>query len=652
MNILILDSWLRDYLITNAKAQDIARCLSLCGPSVERINKINIGGKVDYVYDIEVTTNRVDMMSVWGIAREASVILPEFGFKAKLKKPALQKYAKLTKPLPLKISINPALTHRVMGIVIDNIKNRETPKWMKDRLTASGFRSLGALVDITNYVMTEIGHPTHVFDYDLITTKQFVLRESKKNERIVSLENKEYKLPGGDIVIDDSTGQIIDLPGIIGTKNSVVNATTKRVLLFMETNDPVRIRKTSMTLGIRTVAATLNEKGVDPTLSDYALSLGVSLFQKICHASVASNVIDKYPKKQKQNIVKITHAKIEKLIGTHIDKKRVITILSSLGFGMKATKEGYEVSTPSWRNRDITIAEDIVEEVVRIFGYHNVPCTKLSGEIPDKPTDMPFKFEMAVKSILKELGANEVYTFSLVSKTMTVGNELKLSNPLGSDHSFLRVSLLPSLRKAADVNVAQESNFLLFEVANIYIPSKGNLPQEKMTLGGIFVKTDYEKAKGVIETLLDKLNIPYVFHPTDAHGFKAGQRLQVLTNRKYIGFFGVLMDNSIYFEFDMSLLKKFSRNATYKPIPQFPAHIEDITSIVPKNTYIGDLMDGIKHASNQITKIQLIDTYNDAFTFRIWYQDCNKTLSDEDVRKIRQEVVKYLSAKHHVTVKE
>ena len=217
MNILIPDSWLREYLKTDAAPKDIQKCLSLCGPSVERINHLD----KENVYDIEVTTNRVDCMSVYGIAREAFAILPQFGFTASIKP------LRLPELIPGKIAgfsvrNDPKLCRRILALKIDNIQVAPSPKWLADRLTAVGQRPLNNLVDITNYVMWEMGHPTHVFDFDRLTTGQMIIREARKGENITTLDDKTYTLEGSEVIIDDGTGKIIDLPSVMGTKNSIV----------------------------------------------------------------------------------------------------------------------------------------------------------------------------------------------------------------------------------------------------------------------------------------------------------------------------------------------------------------------------------------------------------------------------------------------
>jgi phenylalanyl-tRNA synthetase beta chain len=332
LNIQILHSWLLEYLETDAPALAIGEKLALCGPSVEKVEKYG----EDWLYDIEVTTNRVDMMSVYGIAREAAAILPQFGFKASLKKISLNQQSLLkvdsSKTLPLTIKTEKELTNRVMAVVMDNVSVGESPEWIKTRLEASGIRSLNSIIDITNYVMTEIGHPTHVFDYDRIESHLLEFRMSRKGERITTLDDKTYTLPGGDSVIDDSTGRIIDLPGIMGTKNSVVTSKTKRIIFFIDNNNPLLMRATSMKLGIRTVAVTLNEKQVDPELAETAMLRGIELYRKICKAEVASKLYDIYPKKPSIQLIKVSNKFISDRLGIEVGTKYIIDTLEKSWF--------------------------------------------------------------------------------------------------------------------------------------------------------------------------------------------------------------------------------------------------------------------------------------------------------------------------------
>ncbi|TXH01531.1 MAG: hypothetical protein E6P95_01615, partial [Candidatus Moraniibacteriota bacterium] len=283
MNILIPNSWLSEYLQTNATPQQFADAMSLTSVSIERIEKVGS----DFVYDIEVTTNRPDLMSIVGIAREASAVLPQQGYTAKFKPHTIDHTPTTSKSDMLCISSDPTLINRIMAVVLE-IDLHASPEYISDRLTKTGIRSINNAVDVTNYIMREIGHPSHVFDYDRLNNHTLNIRRSKKGEKITTLDGKEYTLPGNDIVADDGNGTIIDLLGIMGTANSVVVDTTKRIVLFLDNNNHNLLRKTSMNLGIRTEAAVLNEKGVNPDIMLPTLVTGIELLKKYAGAKVIS----------------------------------------------------------------------------------------------------------------------------------------------------------------------------------------------------------------------------------------------------------------------------------------------------------------------------------------------------------------------------
>lgn len=640
MDLIISDKWLREYLKTKANIREIAKYLSLCGPSVEKIEKHG----EDYLYHIEVTTNRVDAYSVYGIAREACAILPRFGAKASLLSIKLAKSGKKPGSLSFKVSQSDNVL-RTYGVILGDIKNRKTPVWMKNRLEMSGVRSINALVDITNYIMIEIGCPMHAFDYDKIKNKQFVIRESRHGEEITSLDGKKYTLPGGDIVFDDGSGKIIDLPGIIGTENSMVDEKTKRVLLFVDINNPNFIRRTSMKLGVRTMAATINEKGVDPEVAETAIKRGVYLYSKVCGARQISKFFDNYPNPNTKKLIKMDFGIFENIIGVSIKKNEIVKILNSLFFEVKTTSNFLNIKVPSFRASDVNLPEDIVEEVARIYGYFNLPGQLMDGAIPHNHVDNIINFERKLKSVLSKLGGVEVYSLSLVSQEMTDGNSLALSNPLGSETAFLRDNLRTSLISAFNENRGWDQKYHLFEIANVYIPQKNSLPNEISVLAGIFSDYGYRKAKGVVETFLEILNIKATFEPSEMYGFSAGRSALIKVKNKIIGKIGVLdmEGEAVYYEFSVESLMNVSQDyKRYKPLPKHPPQIEDLTIELPLRTRVGDVVDficGFDNVSDAILK----DIYKTSFTFRIWYQSDKKTLSNKEVDDIRKKIVKDLS---------
>lgn len=292
MDIKIIDSWLKDHLKTSAKPEKIAEYLSLCGPSFERLHKV---GK-DIAYDVEVTTNRVDMASHYGIAREASAILPQFKVAALLQPlKSSSKQPLVNKVDYLDATVDHKLCFRFSTVLIRNVKLKDSPKWLQDRLIAAGLRSINNIVDISNYLMLDIGQPVHTFDYDKILGAKMILRSSKKDENIKTLDGQEHELPGGDIVIEDGQGRLIDLCGIMGGELSAIDEETKNVLLFVQTYNPVNIRKTSMSLGKRSDAAALFEKGLDPEQVEITIRRGIDMFIELTGGKPEKEILDLYP---------------------------------------------------------------------------------------------------------------------------------------------------------------------------------------------------------------------------------------------------------------------------------------------------------------------------------------------------------------------
>lgn len=653
MDIKILDSWLREHINTKATPQKIAECLSLCGPSVERIEKV---GK-DFIYSIEVTTNRVDSAGVYGIAREAAAILPRFGVKAALQPMKAQSTQRIAQRVSwLDVAVDQKLCPRFTAILIKDVGVKESPAWMKERIAAVGARPINNVVDISNYLMHELGQPLHTFDYDKIIGHKMILRASRAGEKITTLDNKEYALPGGDIVIEDGEGRLIDLAGIMGGKLSAVDEKTKNVLLFVQTYNPAAIRQTSMALAKRSEAASLFEKGLDPELVEVTIRRAIDLFIKLCKGRPVKEILDIYPSPYKGKTVNIDVEFINELLGVKIPKKEIINILESLGFGVSG-ENTLSVSVPPFRSNDIEIPEDIVEEVARLYGYHNLSSAIMSGALPEPPENSPFDFEIRLKEVLKGWGGVEVYTLSLVSKEKvslagTSAWALKLKNPLGSDSAYLRQSLCPSLVDAALQNPDHEP-IHLFEMANVYLPVRAHLPEEKMMLAGIFANYDYRQAKGVVEALLDEINADVYLESENARGFLPNQRLAIKHKKNVLGQFGVLEESRlIYCEFDVELLRAGCLSASsYTPIPKHPAQIEDLSLVFPSRTRIGDVIETIKKADRQIVSLELVDIYKDTRTLRVAYQNLNKTLTDKEVKRIRNKILEKIKRKFGVILK-
>ena len=653
MDIKILDSWLREFLDTKATPTELAKYLSLCGPSAERIEEFG----TDFVYDIEVTTNRIDTASVYGIAREASAILPRFGVAAKLKaiKNSSDKYKFVNKVSYIDVTVDPKLCKRFTAVLIKDVVIGDSPEIVQKRLESAGVRSINNVVDISNYIMLELGQPVHTFDYDKLKGHKMILRESKKGEKLTTLDNKEFTLNGGDIVIEDGEGRLIDLAGVMGGALSAVDENTKNVLLFVQTYDAVRIRKTSMGLAQRTMAATIFEKGIDPELVTSGILKGIELFQKLCKGTPEQEIINIYPSPFKSQKISVSLEFIEKRLGITISKKDISEFLDALEFETDWSGNTLKVQIPSFRSQDIIGPEDVVEEVARMYGYHNLPSILMTGNLTGRASSPEFAFETNLKNYLSGWGGCEIYTLSLVSKEMTSGSPLKLRNPLGSDSEYLRMSLMPSLVSAAKENLGTFDTFHLFEMANVYLPRRNDLPEEKLMLGGVFEGYKYRNAKGIIEALLTKLKIKDIkFDVQESNGFAAGKCLAIMSDKVQIGLVGYPENSElVYYEFEVSKLFELSQvNNEYTPIPKYPSQIEDLTLNFPDKTFLGGVINEIKLSNRLVKSAELKDIYKDSYTFRIEYQDPEKTLTDKEVEEVRIKVLSKIKEKFGGQVKE
>jgi phenylalanyl-tRNA synthetase beta chain len=653
MNIKILDSWLREHVKTSATPQKIGELLSLTSVGVERIEKFKNN---DYVYDIEVTTNRPDLMSVIGLAREAGTVLPQNGIKATFTEPKFELPKVTIKREPeLTIKNDPKLIRRICAVIME-VTIKDAPQIIKDRLEASGIRSLNNVIDITNYVMRETGHPTHVFDYDRLTTHTLVVRESKKGEKVRTLDDKEYTLSGGDLVADNGKGEIIDMLGLMGTANSVVTKDTKRILFFIEAVEPTRIRKASMEYGIRTEAAVLNEKGLNPEYIEDALAAGIKMFEKIAGGKVVSNIIDIYPTRPTETKITITEEKINRVVGVQIPLHQSIAILTKLGFGVKQNGTSLEVSVPAKKSGDdMQIPEDIIEEIARVYGYHNIP-----GQLPPAiqrdyvhVDQNQFYWEDRIKDTLKYWGFTEVYTYPMVSKALLTGTEsdaVTIHNPLTEEFVHMRKTLIPGMMEVVKNNQDHET-IKLFEIANVFERTNKNLPKQILRLGGLIhrSKVSFYEVKGVVEQLLDDLGITDVVFkhlPDDRYG------ASVFIGKQNAGVIEIIDDKTIDFELEMdAILEHVKQKRTYKPISKFPQIVEDMAVIAPANVLTGDLIDAIAKQNALITEVSLLDKYQETRTFHIVYQSHQKNLTDKEVGEIREKIIKMLKDKFSAVLK-
>lgn len=662
MNIKITHNWLLEYLDTDATPDQIQKYLSLCGPSVEKIKKVGD----DFVYDIEVTSNRVDMVSVLGIAQEAQAILPQFAKKAKLKLDPLKKYKfplksntfKQTGISKLKLNIKilqKNLCSRFTAIVLGKVKISTTPELIRQRLNLCGIKSINNVIDISNYLMLAFGQPVHIFDYDSIAKSKMILRLSKKGEKIVTLDGKQINLLGGDIVVEDGTGRLIDLCGIMGGLNSSITDKTKTIVLFVQTYNPQKIRKTSMLTGQRTVAATYFEKGLDEERVEPTTVYGVELLEKYVGAKIASQLYDIYPNPYNPKFISLSVADIQSIIGVPIMHSQIVKILSSLGFVYlynHGRAGSVTFTIPSYRSRDVSIKEDLIEEIARIYGYHNLPSEIQSTIYIKQPKDIEVLFELQSKTkhFLKNLGLHEVMNYSMISSKNIADLELKtqdhlrIKNTISEEIEYMRQDIVLSLIKNIKENEGKKDVLKFFEIAKGYKPVRLDLPIEKYQLA-IAVNSNFDDLKGIIEALLNELNIKkYMISPSKYDIFAKKVQGQILIADEWLGKFGRLnkslkekyeLKSEVFlasFEFE-ALMKHNKPLNTYIPINPYAQIKLDLTiKHDPKRTYIV-IKDIAYKMSKLLQKVEFINIFENRFTLRFYFASNERNITEDEAKK-------------------
>ncbi len=669
MDIKIPFKWIKEYIELNCTAKEFAEKLSLTGPSIEKYKYNELID--DEVLEIEVTSNRVDMASVIGLAREASAV---FGNKADIPEfsiPAL----KTEDMLPIEVKVlEPKLCSRFTGIVIKGIEVKESPLWLKNRLLAIGLNSINNIVDITNYVMVEYGQPVHAYDYDLISDHKIIVRKSN-NESINVLGGKEFKMSNEVLVIADNNSAI-GIAGIKGGAKCEITNNTKNVFIEVGNFNAELIRKISTkVLDLRTDASNFFEKGLSPVLAMITLKRVVELILKEAGGVVASEVIDIKNFEETQKSVTMKHSLVKETLGVDIPIPEIKTILLALGFEVNVTDEFLNITVPYYREKDIEFDYDIVEEIARIYGYEKIPSILPATTIPIYNVGSDLKFEDSIREILSGAGFTELFTYSMIGERelklsfCTEDDVIKIDNPISADFAFLRRELGSTTLKAFAENEARAEELDFFEVSNIYIPlNSTDLPKEKSTLVIASNNKTPEKAflkvKGAVEFLAKKLGIEeslLKFLPAKLSPFyKNGSSAKI----EEVGEIGLVSSESLNIagakvavavaQIDILSLfdLKNSSQKRFKPIPEFPLAVRDLAFFINNATVWDEVKTAVTQISGELfNSIELFDIYTGrgvpqgkkGIAFHLSLYSPVKTLTDSEVDLIVSEITQKLS---------
>jgi len=670
----------------------------------------------DFALNIDVRPNRAgDCFSHLGIAREIAAIT---GFKLETELPfteaKVKKGTKSSSPAKDFIQVevkdkNACL--RYSARVVNFIKVGPSPKWLRDRLSVCGLRPINNIVDIANYVMLETGQPLHAFDGEKMEGGKIIVRYAKCREKIVTLDEQRFDLDSDILVIADAEKPVA-IAGIKGGKLPEIDKKTKTVIIESANFNSQIIRQGSKKLNLKTDASLRFEHGIDPNLTESALDRAASLIQKIAGGKIARGLIDVYPKKVFPKIIRLNLDYVESLLGIKIPEKEIKDILESLDFRIKnrasrrsegeeedevlfAYKRGklIDVEVPT-RRIDVSLPEDLIEEVGRIYGYDKIEAVfPISSLVPSKRNLDVFWKDIA-KDILKEAGFTEVYNYSFISKKdalilgykeeKELGEEDKSSslsfanarvveveNPLSSDFQYLRPSLIPNLLKDVEKNQKSFPEIRIFELGKIFtLRQAQDKSGEKIMLTGILVGDMFFRAKGVVDSLLNKLGISDVWYdeykptPEDSklsiwHPQKCAE---IKTDGKEIGFLGEvspriinnfdIQGKVVLFDIDFEKLSELtSEEHEYRPISRFPSAIRDIAVLVPRFIKVEEVLNKIYDSGGDLVRdVDLFDIYEGEelpqgkknFAFHIIFQSKTETLSSEEIDGIQNKIIKIL----------
>ncbi len=626
-------------------------------------------GLDDSIIDFEITNNRPDCLSVIGLARESAVT---FGTELRIKTPEVKgSGGNIIDYLDVEIE-NGKLCPRYTGRVVKNIKVGPSPKWMRERLRASGIRPISNIVDITNYVMLEYGQPMHAFDYSCVEGKKIVVRTANEGETLETLDGNLRRLTPDMLVIADAN-RPIGVAGVMGGGNSEITPDTTTVVFESANFNGVSIRKTATALGMRTDASGRYEKGLDPLNTLPAIQRACELVELLGAGEVVDGIIDVVAADIKEVKLPLEPSKINSLLGTAISEEYMIKVLTALGFKV----ENGIITVPSWRS-DIEHYSDIAEEVARFYGYNVIEPTVFRGAAVQGGLTEKQTLERRLNDLCRGIGFTEILTYSfigdsdydkmLIPACSPVRKSLRILNPLGDDTSVMRMTGLPSMMEVLGRNSSYRNREArLYELSRVYIPQNGAiLPDERVMLvmGAYGPKENFFSLKGCVEALLRSLRIGGVeFRAVaDNPSFHPGRCAAVECSGGLLGVIGQIhpkvqdnygIDTPVYAaELDLKvLLDSRLPEATYRPLSRFPSVYRDLAIVCDADTPVAVIEKHIMNAGGALLRnVSLFDVYTGSpipegkksAAFSLEFSSEEQSLTDADIAPRMEDILKQL----------
>ncbi|MDC1469580.1 phenylalanine--tRNA ligase subunit beta [Flavobacteriaceae bacterium] len=635
----------------------------------------------DLVFEIGLTPNRADAMSHYGTARDLMAGLTQHGINTKLISPSVSAFHVDNRGLKIDINIEDKVkAPRYCGLTISEIVVKESPEWLQNRLKAIGVNPINNIVDATNYVLHDLGQPLHAFDADLISGKKINVKTVKAGTKFVTLDGVERTLHEEDLMICDAKKPLC-IAGVYGGENSGVSHTTSAIFLESAYFNPVSIRKTAKRHALNTDASFRFERGIDPNITEYALKSAALLITEIAGGKISSDIIDEYPNKIEDAQVFLSFDTTTKLIGQELPKETIKDILSALEIKVNnVTESGLGLTIPAYRN-DVQREVDVIEEILRVYGYNNIGITnKLNASISNSSKFESYKIENILANQLVGQGFYEIMTNSLTSDKYSAysdqldkAHDVQILNPLSTDLSVMRQSLIFSGLEAIAFNInRQQSDLKLFEFGKTY--HNFETKKEELNHLSLFLtgnktgkqwntkntEVDYFYLKGLVIAILDRLGIQKLkSSPLTNDVFSEGQQLSV--GKHSLVEFGSLKANTLkYFGISQSvfcanfnwdnLLKVINQNTIkFKEISKYPEVKRDFSLLINEDVTFENVYKLAKQTENNFLKnINLFDVYTGdklaegkkSYAVSFTLQDKDKTLTDVQIDKIMSKIQK------------